>query len=296
MSHSKSDLKSVVAQISSLPTIPETGMRILRMASNPDVSLQELSREIQRDPSLAARVLRVANSPFYGMSRQVDSLQLATVILGLNEVRNVALGLSLFRVLERGAHTMFSRRQFWLHSASCAVVACILGRKLGFHHEGVEFLAGLLHDMGKIVMDEYFHAEFARVHENTLFSEIPMLVAERELFGESHDQVGGWLADKWDLPAALQEAITHHHDFLSPENEITVQNPQLVSLCYVAEAFCSHYRIGWDGDAGCCNMKDPKVWDILLSNEERRSPCRIDQLLTETFQAFNEARSYILMF
>ncbi|UCD57464.1 MAG: HDOD domain-containing protein [Candidatus Hydrogenedentota bacterium] len=295
MTYSREELKSVVETIENLPTISKVGMKILELASDPEVSMSELSEAIHQDPSLAARVLKVANSPFYGMSRQVDSLQLALVILGINEVRNVALGLSLFNVVKSlSSHVTYDREKFWLHSAGCGIVSRILGRKLGFREEGTDFIVGLLHDVGKIIIDEYFGTEFNLIFNKTLAHETTMLEAEREFLGGSHDQVGGWVAEKWRLPETLCDAILYHHDLPLAEPWTTAKDPRLVSLSYVAEAFCEHYEVGWDGDTGYCDVRNWNAWEVLLSGQENYARDDIGVILNETLQAFSEARPHML--
>ena len=286
--YAEKEIKSAVERIQKLPTLPDVGMRILELASDPEVSMGEMSRAIDHDPSLAARVLKVANSPFYGMPRQVDSLQLALVILGLNEVRNIALGIMILKVLkDLDTNATYDREKFWVHSVSCGVAARILGRKLSVSNEGADFIVGLLHDMGKIIIDEYFHPEFAQIYKRAVRGDARMIDAESELLGESHDHVGGWLADKWRLPDTLCEAIVHHHDF-PDRTSSSLKDPKTAALAYVAEAFCDKYDAGWDGDSGYNDIKDARVWEILLSGHDEYSPDDVDTILAETWDEFSE--------
>jgi HD-like signal output (HDOD) protein len=295
LAYARDQLKSLVEKIHGLPTIAKVGMKILELASDPEVSMSALSEAIHQDPSLAARVLKVANSPFYGMPRQVDSLQLALVILGLNEVRTVALGLSLFNVIKTlDSHVTYDRQKFWIHSAGCGIVARILGRKLNFRSEGTDFIVGLLHDMGKIIIDEYFGNEFTQIFKKTQVAKVKMLEAEREFLGASHERIGGWLAEKWRLPDTLCDAIIYHHESPNAEPWHVMKDPRLVSLAYIAEAFCEYYDIGWDGDAGYSDVRDREVWHTLLSGQDAYSPDDIDLILTETFREFNDARPHIM--
>ena len=295
MSRSEGEIKSVVEKIQSLPTLPKVAIRIIDLASNPEVSMDELSGAIHQDPSLAARVLRIANSSFYGMPRQVDSLQLALVILGLEEVRNLALGITLLNVIkDLDTHVSYDREKFWIHSAGCGIVARAIGRKLQFRSHGTDFVAGLLHDMGKIIIDEYFGSKFILIFNKTFTHKPPMLEAEREILGESHELVGGWLAEKWRLPETLCEAIIHHHDFPSSESWPALKDPGVVALAYIAEAICDRYEIGWDGDSGYNDVKDKNAWDVLLSRQDRYTENDIDTILEETRQVFNEASLYLL--
>ena len=173
MSYSRNEIESVVERIRHLPTLPKVAMQIIDLASDPEVSMDELSRAIHQDPSLAASVLKVANAPFYGISRRVDSLQLALVILGLADVRNIALGVTILNVIrDLNPNEAYYGEKFWVHCAGCGIVARILGRKLNLRSEGADFIVGLLHDMGKIVIDEHFDSKFVFLF-NKAFTHAP---------------------------------------------------------------------------------------------------------------------------
>ncbi|MBI5115976.1 HDOD domain-containing protein [Candidatus Poribacteria bacterium] len=295
MKHSRGQIKAKVDRIQTLPTMAKVGMRVIELASSQEVSMADLSRAIHQDASFAARVLKIANSPFYGMPRQVDSLQLALVILGLNEIQNIALGLSVFNVIRNmNSHPTRNREQFWLHSAGCGIVARILARALGLHAEGTDFAAGLLHDIGKIVIDEFFGEEFDLIHEKAATKNVCVLEAEEEVLGESHAHIGGWLAEKWQLPDILCGAIMCHHDSAKAPAGTFVKDPKIAALSYVAEGFCGCHEIGWDGDSRACDMKSPDAWDILLAGQSKRTRADIDAILEETLQAYRETRPQML--
>lgn len=295
MTYSKSEVKSAVERIQKLPTLPETGLRILDLASDPNVSMEDMSHVLHQDTALSARVLKVANSPFYGMPRQVDSLQLALVILGLSEVTNIALGIMILKVIKGlDSHVTYDRENFRIHSIGCGIAARIIGRKLNMRNEGADFIVGLLHDMGKIIIDEYFHEEFTLIFERVKTQGTPMFEAEAEILGESHKQVGAWLAAKWRLPETAREAILHHHRIPQPQDLPTLNDPKTVALAYIAEAYCDRFKIGWDGDAGCNDLRDKRAWEILLSDQGKYTIDDIDRILDETQQEFGDSLLHIL--
>jgi HD-like signal output (HDOD) protein len=289
VTQTKLNTRSVVEKIQKLPTLPEIALNIMDLAASPDVSMDEMAREISRDPSLAARVLKVANSPFYGMPRQVDSLKLALVILGLNEIRNLALGIMIFKMMgSLDNHPNYNRKRFWTHSVGCAMAAKILSRKLGTPSGGADFVVGLLHDMGKIVIDEYFNPEYALIYEHSQRENVPMVNAEKKLLGESHEQIAGWLAEKWRLPETLCEAVTYHHSLTDSGSVTALKDPKTAAMAYIAEAFCDHNNVGWDGDSGCNDVKAKKVWNILLSGQTRYGMNDVDEILDDVLQEFRK--------
>jgi HD-like signal output (HDOD) protein len=293
--HSEGEIRSVVERIQKLPTLPEIGVSILDLAADPEVSMEAMAEAINRDPSLAARVLKVANSPFYGMPRQVDSLQLALVILGLSEVRNIALGIMILKVIKGlDTHVTYDRDKFWTHSLGCGIAARILSRKLHLRNDGADFIVGLLHDTGKIIIDEYFSEDFLKIHDASMQSHCSMIEAEKRFLGESHERIGGWLAEKWRLPETLCEAIIHHHDLSLPGLERSLIDPRNAALAYLAEAFCGCHEVGWDGDAGCNEIKDERAWGLLLSGQDEYSYDDVDSILEETLQEFEDTPLQLL--
>ena len=286
---SEGEIRSIVERIQKLPTLPEVGMSILNVAGDPEISMDEISDVINRDPALAARVLKVANSPFYGMPRQVDSLQLALVILGLSEVRNIALGIMILKIIDgMNSNVAYDREKFLTHSLGCGVVARILSRKLKLRNDGADFIVGLLHDMGKIIIDEYFSRQFEKIIDVSMQSHCAMIEAEKRFLGESHERIAGWLAEKWRLPEALCEAIVYHHDLSFPGLERSLIDPRNAALAFIAESFCGCHGIGWDGDAGLNEIKDERAWEFLLAGQDEYSYDDIDSILEETLREFED--------
>ncbi len=295
MSSEREQIEALLGSIDNLPTIPKMGMRIVELASDPEVSITKLSEAIHQDPPLAARVLKVANSPFYGVARHVDSLQLALVILGLNEVRTLALGVTFFNVMKSmNPEISLFRETFWFHSAACGIVARILGRKLDIRSEGADFIAGLLHDMGKIVIDACFGGKFASVFDKTFKDAPPMIDAEKEIVGHTHEPIGAVLAEKWHLPQSICDAIAFHHAFPTTDSAANLEDPKIASVCYLSEAFCQRYKIGWDGDSGSCDLRNSKAWETILSGQDKYTESDIDGIITETLQTYTEARPLLL--
>ncbi|NLH49389.1 MAG: HDOD domain-containing protein [Myxococcales bacterium] len=207
-------LSQVLKQIEQLPTLPSILNRIVDITSQEDSSAADLLEVITTDQSLTANVLRVANSPVYGVPYRIESARQAIVLLGFEEVRNIALSSSIFKTLTLKANTgLFDRNLFWRHS----LLVATLTRELGPwfpnpRYKTSLFTAGLLHDVGKVVLDQYFPAEFAEIVE-TVRQEPdsrPLQIEERYL-GATHAYVGSVLLKRWQLPPYLVEAVQHHH-------------------------------------------------------------------------------------
>lgn len=223
-------IESKFEQINSLPTLPDIALRINEIISDPEASMRQMESVIEIDPSLSSTILKVVNSSFYGMAREISSLRLALVILGTKEIKNLVLSLAVFRLLSK-ERTLeyFDYKNFWQHSAATGQIAKTLAGKLKLHFEGEEFVGGLIHDIGKVVLLEYDFEKYSPVLEASIRDNKVLEELEMAEFGFHHGHVGGWLAEQWHLPRKLIEAIIYH-----VEPEKSPDHQQLVGVVSLA--------------------------------------------------------------
>jgi putative nucleotidyltransferase with HDIG domain len=222
-------VKRITDSLITLPTLPTVVARMLDLVDNPKTSTVTLARLIAQDQVLTARILKLANSSFYAFPRRIGTVQLALVVLGFDAVKEMALGLSVlgaFRDESKSEHFHIAR--FWQHSVAVGAATRLLARKLGHRQVGEAFVAGLLHDIGKLVLNQYLPKEFATCLSAVNLQGKPPAEAEMALFGTTHGEVGGWLAERWNLPLALVEAIRHHH--FPTQSKDSPELPTLVGL------------------------------------------------------------------
>ncbi len=221
-------LKERAESIRELSTLPAVILRILEVMNNPMADARDVEREIMEDPIITAKVLRVANSPFYGTDRNISSVSQAVVLMGFAEVQNIALSVSIFGRFLAPAR-MFDRRQFWEHCFATAVTAEALQRRVNAHtNDG--FVAGLLHDIGRVVLDQHFPDEFEEVVELAERQQISLLDAERKVLGVTHGDIGYWVTEKWNLPTMLTDSVLFHHTPFSCRESYV-----LTSIIHVAD-------------------------------------------------------------
>lgn len=201
-----------LSQIVDLPTIPTTVTHIMEITNREDSTIADLARVVMADQALSAKLLRVANSPFYSMPRKVSDIERAIALLGFREVRDLSLSISVFDSLymptKAGAY--FDRARFWEH---CFVVA-FLTRELARAQQqsgGNAFTAGLLHDVGKVFLDKYFPDLFRSIVSRVTSAGISFREAEQTLVGIGHDEVGAFLLKHWNLPDDLAAGAGSHH-------------------------------------------------------------------------------------
>ncbi len=208
-------LKQVKEQIlaaGDLPTLPLIALQVSRLASNPLTGMSEIVRIIRNDPPLTAKILRVANSAFYGMPRRIESLNMALVVLGMRELNNLVTCITVLKTFPPAPGSQrFDRRAFWEHSAGCGEIARVIATRLHLKLHGVEFTAGLLHDVGKIVFEQHLHQDFMAAVNAAADENLTSVNAERKIIGVDHAEIGSWLAEVWNLPPSIVEAIRYHH-------------------------------------------------------------------------------------
>ncbi|MFP4499874.1 MAG: HDOD domain-containing protein [Candidatus Hydrogenedentota bacterium] len=194
-----------IADLSNLPTLPAVVKILTSMVEDENVSAGDIGTVLQRDQVLSAKILRLVNSPVYGFPGRISSVTHALVLLGFNVVKGLVLGTAVFDTLGKDA------RGLWEHSLGTAVLSRRLARELDRRETEEIMVAGLLHDLGKVVLSFLAPEEFRRACELAAARRCHIAQAEREVFGVDHTRVGMWVAASWHLPARLSEALAYHH-------------------------------------------------------------------------------------
>ena len=241
----KQRLRQITEKVIGLPSLPTVVTQLINLVGDPATSARDISQLISADQALTAKILKVANSAFYGSPRKIATVQLAIVVLGFETVKNLGLSVAVLKRFHAGkAHPLFDRQQFWEHAIGCGVAARMLVRKRNRKLEGEAFVAGVLHDIGKLILIEYFPDEFGESLELACDELLTISEAEMKVIGVTHAEIGGWLAEKWNLPESLVQAITYHH------NPLAVEEPsEILMVTHTANALIRHNHIGQAGDS-----------------------------------------------
>lgn len=251
-------LPDLVKKTGDLPPLPEVVTRLLQMSRDPDVSLREMAKLIKIEPALTAKVLRLCNSAYYGLPRKVSSIDESLVYLGADTLVNFVLAgcISAFYRQAQDGYGL-AAGELWRHSVACAIAAQQIGETTGDDDTMLAFTAGLLHDVGKIVINAEVRAQFDIIFGRVQESGITFEEAEREVLGFTHCEVGAEIARTWNLPETLIEAIEFHQNPLRAKDF-----PQLVAEVHVANILCISLGIGL-GNEGMAYAFHPKALDIL---------------------------------
>jgi putative nucleotidyltransferase with HDIG domain len=252
-------IKRITDSLISLPTLPTVIAKMLELVDNPRTSASSLAGLIMQDQVLTARILKLANSSFYAFPRQIATVKLALVVLGFESVKEMALSLSVLSSLKGESNRHFDISQFWQHSVSVGAGSRMLARETCYRLAGEAFVAGLLHDIGKVVLSQYLPEEFAEVQDRIWERGQPCEEAEKIVLGVTHAEIGAWLAERWNLPVTLVEAIRWHH-----HPEACPRNPELPLLVCLSDYLSEKCRLGRSGSRGTEDLP-PAVADMARS-------------------------------
>ena len=206
------NLTVIQTKVDSLPALPSVVNKVMAITADPDCSANDLMRAILPDQSMCAAILKVANSALYGMPRQISTIERAVVLLGHDEIRNIVIGKAIFSAFPRFTKEYrLTVDLFWEHAFTCGLAAKIIGQHIGLS-QGETFIAGLIHDIGKLAMLLALPNEYPVLRELSAPAEYGMTCDEESAFGISHDAIGMQLALKWLLPEQLVMAIGFHHE------------------------------------------------------------------------------------
>jgi putative nucleotidyltransferase with HDIG domain len=209
-----SPLGRIRAHILRMSGLSTTAMKVLRVCNEPGVCANDLNRVISLDPVLTGRILQLINSAYYSLPSKVNSLTRAIILLGINTVKNVVLSFAIFESFsKRDSFRVFSADEFWAHSLSTAVSAKLLAASRVASRAAQEdfFVAGLMHDIGKIPLNHLFPDAYRQAAQSAEDRQQGMRSAEAELIGMDHCQVGLMIARKWQLSEDLTGALAGHH-------------------------------------------------------------------------------------
>lgn len=236
---------NLVDAVERMPAFPKSVHQVLKLASDINCSQKCLVEVIKKDPVFTLKILRLVNSAYFGLSREVTSINHASVYLGLNTLKNVALGLAAVGAIPKNRVAGLDMDAFWLHSLAVATATRLLGAMLGVSRDEAAdyFAAGLLHDIGKVVLALYMAEEFEDVGVLVARDSMPMYRAELKVLGATHADVGAMLAARWNLPDDLTEAIARHH---TPDEG---EPSQLVDCVFAADQITKRLAFGSAGDA-----------------------------------------------
>lgn len=249
------DIDYLLEEVVTLPSLPSTVAHVTQLVNDPDGSLADIGKAISADPALALKSLRLVNSAHYGVREKVTSVDQAVTLLGMKVVKNLVLTAAVFDSLKSGEEMLLR------HTVSCAIVMRILvesgaATKVKFKYPEEAFTCGLLHDVGKIIIQEFMPGEYAQVEQACAGGGTTWAKAEQDVIGVDHAEIGAKLAQQWKLTDELTSAIAGHHDLSRCGNQ---DFRAIAALVAVADYIC--YASGLPGREGLSAEIQPEVWE-----------------------------------
>ncbi len=232
-------MQRILAKVDEIPPLPHVVIKALKALNDPKSGSSDVAKIISQDEGLTAKILKLANSAYYGFPRSIGTLSEAITILGYKTIKSIIYAAAAHGHLsgELKGYAL-DRGELWKHSLGVAVVSREVAKMVKYKDAEQAFVAGLLHDIGKIVLNQFVRFGFTLIMKKVEVEKVPFHEAEKDILGFDHTDIGGKIAEKWNLPKELVDSISHHH---SPEKaEVDLR---LTSIVHVSDAIC--LMLGW---------------------------------------------------
>ena len=233
----RTERKGQLLAVKDLPTLPAVLEEVSKLLEDPNSSTQQIAKLISRDQVLSAKVLKMVNSPIYGFPGRISTIQHALVLLGFNVIKGLIISTSVFELMTT------SMVGLWEHSVGCAMACNAIAREAGFKEPEEYAVAGLLHDLGKVIVALQMPAAKEEIDAMVRQEELLYLDAEKKVLGFGHDRINAWVADHWNLPLNLKIGIAGHH------RPVTAQHyPKMACVVHVGDVLVRTLELGSGGD------------------------------------------------
>jgi putative nucleotidyltransferase with HDIG domain len=273
------DVIKILQSTKDLPPMPIVAQRVLVLTEREDTSPMDLQRVISTDLALATKILRVANSALFGQARSVATISQAVNLLGYNAIRSLVVAASVRSLFMAKGDAGLKERLLWEHALGCGIAARLLAARLGYPGEENAFLGGLMHDIGKVVMNARFPEEYGRLFEAVYNHRRRAHEIEEEHLGLSHPVLGAILVKSWNFSAELEDVVASHHDLSKAK-----VNLEAAAIVHFANLLCERLGIGGRPCEDLDLAAAESVPVLGLTQD------RIDDLLVDVVAAFEQER------
>jgi putative nucleotidyltransferase with HDIG domain len=278
-------LRETIEGITDLPTLPVVVSRITGQIANPATSAADIGRLIEQDQALTGKVLRLVNSAYYGFPKQIRSVQHAVVILGFNKIKTIIITASVFGAFRGRPQGGLDLRRFWQHALGVAIASKAAAEQFGAAHMAEDaFVGGLLHDVGKIVMDQYHPNIYGPIVKYANDKGILLVDAEAEVMGLTHAAVGEWMTEKWKLPPVIVNMVSDHHKPAS-----TRERRELIASIHLGDIISRAIGVGSGGDS-----RIPAI-DSVVASSFGLSAFSLDQLLSRAVEEIEKGQEFFTL-
>lgn len=277
-----SEVNQKLSEVNDLPTLPIVANKVISLVDNPKTRAADITSIVKQDPSLTARVMKLVNSAYYGFPREIATITHAIMILGFKDIKNLVLSASVFQMFNDN-HKLLDKKALWEHSIGAAIICKLFAKRVKFHDPEEAFVVGLLHDMGKVVLEMYWPKEYEAILEEAANQNVWIRDVEYKHLNVTHSEIGYVLLDKWNLPKSVCRSIKFHHQIESVPEEYR----ELTYLCNAADIFARIKKIGNSGDSFIPSL-NKEVWNLLKLNPEK-----LLELYKEIDEEMKKASSFL---
>ena len=266
--------KRILKRVKDIPSLPQFVILTLKKIDDERSSASDVAKSLSKDQGLVVRVLRLANSAYYGIPRTITSVTEAVALLGFKTLRSIVLAASIYPYMaESQKGYALDKGELWRHSLGVAYLSRYIGEKVGGIDLEEAYLAGLLHDIGKIVLNEYVRYGYSVINKMVEEKSIPFTYAEREVLGFDHAEIGGMIIDQWALPEIYSIVARYHH---TPEQlpEEKQSYRAIVDIVHVANVMCLILGFGLGADGLQHNISEEALERFNLKD-------KVEELLSE---------------
>jgi HD-like signal output (HDOD) protein len=272
-----------------LPTLPAVITSVLQLIRDPKTSASDIGKAISGDMALSAKILKIVNSAFYGFQRKISTITQSIVILGFNNIKAAVLGVSIVKafddISDETKAIFFNREDFWKHAVGCAAAARSVARHINFDQAEECFIAGMLLDVGKLILDQFATDIFKKALRYSRDEQISLERAERQIIGFSHSQLGAYITNKWNFPENLTQAVLHHTNPTAVKAEEEIQ--KLVAVVHFGRILSKALNIGNDGEAVMPRL-NKEAWFLLKINE-----ADLETIMESTLEEYQKSLGFI---
>ena len=271
-----------------LPTLPKVITHVLELIRSPKTSASDIGKVIATDMALSTKILKIVNSAFYGFPKQISTVQQAVVIMGFNAIKSAILGVSVINALDNPKNknaSYFDRKEFWKYAVGCGSAARVIAKRYFPKLAEEAFMAGILHDLGKIILDQFLHKKFVEVaaevqNSKRLFREIT-----QEKLGYTDIKVAAYLLKKWNFPENLIRAIRFHHSPL----KVGKEDKDLVSILHFSIIITKALDLGNNGEPRIEKLSND-AWMTLKADVPH-----LDKIFADTASEFENAKGFLML-
>jgi len=281
--------QALVKETTSLPTIPIVATKVLRLLDEPEAEIGEIAELILSDQVMAARVIKMVNSPVFRPVERIKSIKQAILRLGDQQIREIALACSFVDVFN-GKDGVFAVKTFWEHSFGVGIIARIIAERIRYPEPEKAYITGVVHDIGEVFLSYYLKKDFEKIVGMIRGTTRTFVQAEAKLLGTTHCEIGYCLAQKWNFPADYCDVIAHHHD-----PHASTDDPTLTAIINLADLFCSVKHLDYGGREWVSfNLSQEQAWGIIKSYAPHMATFDVERFCYELDDKVQEVQELIV--